>query len=284
MGGIDLKKMHSYLLKLLIVIFVLTGFLTGCSSGDKTNFNVSNTDPFNISRDKFNRAGFEYHHLFAQEYFESAIDESNKITLKLRNYEHVWWLHGYSDFNNDWEKVEKNVPFILKLFGGSSNQLSKDGKISNYALRNGALIAGSRVISYQWVVYDYNKKVITKPGFLFATHFDGVSNLLYNVSYILSIPAKAIHFTIMCIKSIPEYGFGDSLRMFVWMLLQQVIGLISSIVMVFVGTIIGLLCHPLQTLGNLTVSFSNPLMNNLLVTLIDLIKAIFLPVIHIIFW
>lgn len=237
---------------------------------------------FNLDKDTYNRqAQFEYNHLYPQEHFKEAQEEINSVTLRLRNYEHIRWLHSSSHYDEDWQKVRDNVPFIFKIFGGTDAQLVEDGDIRLYAKRNGAMIAGSNVISYQWLVFDYKSKNVSLPKPLFAMNFDGISNFLYNVAYITSIPYKFIHFSFVCFSSIKEFGVFESGKLFIWMIVQLLFGAYSAGIMLIFGTIIGIVCHPLETLGNLTIALSAPTMNNLIVTIGDLIAAILKPIVRI---
>ena len=72
--------------------------------------------------------------------------------------------------------------------------------------------------------------------------------------------------------------------MFLWMLWALLLGLIYSIVMIIIGTIISIVCHPFQTLASLTLSLSHPFMANLVVSVIDLIRSILKPLIDIFYW
>lgn len=237
---------------------------------------------FNLDKEIYNRqAQFEYNHLYPQEHFKDAQEEIDSVTLRLRNYEHIRWLHSKSHYDEDWEKVKNNVPLMFKIFGGADAQLVEDGDIRLYAKRNAAMIAGSNVISYQWLVFNYKTKNISLPKPLFAMNFDGVSNLLYNITYITSIPYKFIHFSILCFNSIQDFGVLESLKLFIWMLIQLLFGFYSAIIMLIVGPVVGLICHPLETLGNLTFSLKSPTMNNLIVTIFDLIISIVKPLIRI---
>lgn len=239
---------------------------------------------FNLDKSFYNRnANFEYNHIYPQKHFKDAQDKIDNVTLRLRNYEHIKWLHSKSHYDKDWDNVIGNVPLIFKIFGGSTAQLIEEGNLRLYPKRNAAIIAGSNIISYQWVVYNYKTKKIAIPKFLFAMNFDGVSNFLYNISYITSIPYKFTHFTILCFRSIPTLGFFNCLMLFIWMCIQLIFGFFSSCIMLSGGFLIGVVCHPLETIANLTISINSPCMNNLLVTCFDLIKSLLQPLIRIFF-
>lgn len=222
---------------------------------------------FNIPYNDYRRpAEFELHHLFPQQYFRGVQAEIDRTTLRVRNYEHTKWLHGASMFDSDWYGVSS-----ANLFDG------KPPSITLYAKRKAAFITGANVIDYQWFVYNYRTRKISQ---LFATKFDGVSNLMYNLSYIFSIPYKLVHFSLVCLRSIKTLGFKNVAKMFGWMLVHLSFGFTSAVLMSILGPLIGIFCHPLETLANLTVAFSHPLRNNLLVTVADLVKAVIIPLVR----
>lgn len=232
------------------------------------------------------RSEVDYHHIYPQQYFKSV---GHPYTFELKTYDHIW-LHSSGGFDNDWEKVADNVPFIWKMFGNP--QIADEDAVTMYSKRNAALITGSRIISYTIFTYDYRNK--GKSGLL-AMHFDGVSNALYNVSYIMSIPAKFVHFSLECFKrgtgmfngNRKVYGIAVATTMFLWMLWTLFSGLLLAIVGLFIGTLIGIVCHPFQTLGNLIFSangISDAFMNNLLVSLFDMACAVIKPLWQILFW
>jgi len=222
---------------------------------------------FEIPKDTYNRPSlYEFHHVFPQEHFGNS---GNGVTVKMHNYEHYRWVHQYSNFNADWKDYKESA--------------SLSDKLDAYERREAAFIAGANFISYRWLAYDFDERGVNWSKPLFAMHFDGVSNLIYNISYITSIPYKLIHFTIMCIKSIGDFGFGYSLLMFIWMIFQLAYGVVSSCIMLVLGTIIGTLWHPLQTLGNLTINIMHPIRCNIIATILELIGAFFRPIVRIFF-
>jgi len=195
---------------------------------------------------------YQYHHVFPQTLFgETSADNSATIRTKLLDhYGGGGYTHEVYDSLAHWEEVKLG-----------SDENTKPLPFSAYYKRKAALITGRSTISYGLVAYNHNyrdyelnfmgiaKFIPPKPTILWATQYDGVSNILYNVSYIFSIPAKLIHGTILAIKK-EHYGFSD----WVWMLSQLIVGLVLAIVMLFLGTVIGIVCHPFETLSNLTVN------------------------------
>lgn len=72
--------------------------------------------------------------------------------------------------------------------------------------------------------------------------------------------------------------------MFLWMIIQLVIGALSAMVVLIIGTLIELIYHPLQTIGNLLISLRHPFKNNLLTSLLEILGAIVKPIIRIVFY
>ena len=241
----------------------------------------------------FGRSILEYHHLYKQEYYG---EYGHKYTEEMYEFEHRW-ITISGGYDVDWDKAALGSTNLLsRIFGSKYNSdklYNDEGHILMYSKKNAAIIAGSRHFSYHFFTYDYNSHAITG---LLSAHFDGASNILYNVAYICSIPAKIIHFSWFCCKPnnylmdqngsgcIQDYSIIARLRMFLLMLWSLLLGLVYSIIMLFVGTLIGLCCHPFETIGNITVSFVDPMRNNLLISIIELCKAIIKPLISIVYW
>ena len=94
--------------------------------------------------------------------------------------------------------------------------------------RKAALMMGRCVFNYKWKNY---------------IHFDGVSAMIYNVAYICSIPRKALT-GLRCSDGI--FGWALDLR-------SLAIGFVLAVIGFFVSTILGVICHPFETLANLLV-------------------------------
>lgn len=74
-------------------------------------------------------------------------------------------------------------------------------------------------------------------------HLDGISGLIYNVCYVASVPRKLIVY-LRSADGISGYFFG---------VLQLVFGLCCALVGCVASLVVNSLCHPLETLSNLTV-------------------------------
>ena len=72
--------------------------------------------------------------------------------------------------------------------------------------------------------------------------FDGVSAFIYNTSYLFSVPRKALT-ALLCM---------DGLLGYIKSLVILTIGACASIIGLLVGTVLCAICHPVETLANLT--------------------------------
>jgi len=242
----------------------------------------------------YGNSEYEYHHIFPRQYFNSLGDNT---TFKIKEYEHRW-IHNSGGFDKDWEDAVDFVSILPKWIKNPKTELYSDSNIKTYAKRKAAMIAGSRFVSYHWLVYDYNSfktgggKKINKPGIFLSFHLDGVSNMLYNISYITSIPAKTFHFTLEIFKRTTgifngnkaKYDIWKGLKMFVWLTISEIIGFISASIMLGIGTIIGTIFHPLETLSGILVSLTDPFMSNIIISTYDLILATIKPFFNVLFW
>lgn len=226
----------------------------------------------------YGKSEYEYQHIYPRQYFQSLGDP---YTFKLKEFEHRW-IHVSKGYDNDWKDVKENTPWISRILG-DNYLLTDDGDISMYSKKNAAIIAASRHITYAFYLYDYNTE---KSNMMTAMHFDGISNTLYNVSYLVSIPAKLIHFSAemfqrgTCIGNgnKQEYDGETISKMAIWMVKETAIGIVLSVIMIPVGFIIGLTFHPFQTAANLLFSVSGFLdffNNNFIMTIGYFIKAFF---------
>jgi len=107
-----------------------------------------------------------------------------------------------------------------------------------------------------------------KSGNYVATSLDLSTNLLYNVSYILNTPSKLIHNikTDIAIerdafensgKVGSAIGFGMKIAFIFWDILHAITGIGLAIIMLLLGSIIGLLFHPIHSIVNLLPSLWN---------------------------
>jgi hypothetical protein len=201
---------------------------------------------------------YQYHHSFPQAHFGKT-DAANTATIRTKLLDHDGqggYTHNVYDADAHWKAA---------ILSSDKDKLALE--FSAYYKRKAALIAGRGTISYGLIAYDHEKRdkelrlgesgeigaqvafIPPEPTLLWAVRFDGVSNLLYNVSYIFSIPAKLMHGTrLVCFNS--NYGWSD----WCWLLGQLVVGFFLACIMLFFGTAIGTICHPWETLGNLTIN------------------------------
>lgn len=74
-------------------------------------------------------------------------------------------------------------------------------------------------------------------------YYDGISGLLYNTAYLASAPNKVLS----CLKC------SDGVLGYVCDMFKLLFGILLSIVGLVAAPLVGLLCHPIETLANLTV-------------------------------
>ena len=106
-----------------------------------------------------------------------------------------------------------------------------DYQDSAFNKRNAALLWSRCEFSYDFGNY-YN--------------LDGVSGLIYNVSYIFSVPCKLLRY-LKC---------ADGILGYFWGVCQLLLGTLFAIIGVVVAPIFNTLCHPIETLANLTIGFA----------------------------
>lgn len=174
--------------------------------------------------------GYEYHHIFPRQYFSN---QGDNITFQLRYVDHRFVHSKYSSFNS----------LTSSYFWGYD-----DLSINSRNKRKVAIAAGRGIPSYGLATYSYNNRSLSFP-FLLCFSFDGVSNVLYNLSYILSIPNKLIYATIFYLSK--DYG---GLWELIILYLNLAFGLCAALFLIVFGFFTGLICHPLETLANLTIN------------------------------
>lgn len=252
----------------------------------------------------FGVSKYEYHHIYPKQYFDNedfvnSLDISeyvDKRVIKLREFEH-FWIHYSPEtlidsgstkyekgFDGDWEKV--NHDKTIKPTGVIIPIFTTRFAVTPYTKRKTAIILGSRLISYRIVTYDYDSH---KVKGLLSGEFDLVSNLLYNTAYITAIPAKAISFGKFILQDRPVFKSGllsvfGKFYLWAWLIIQLIWGFICAMVMLLVGTILGFLCHPLDSLGGLLFSFHDLFTTNLITSCYDFGVALLKPLINIFYW
>jgi len=120
----------------------------------------------------------------------------------------------------------------------------------------------------------------------FATYFslDGISGLLYNLAYLTSVPNKMLS----------ALRGSDGVGGYVRDLFELLIGAIAAFIGIFAALLVNTICHPLQTVANLTLGLfgfgegwlTYVLHTNIIASLWDLIwGAIIYPIWQIfVFW
>ncbi len=109
---------------------------------------------------------------------------------------------------------------------------------SAFAKRKIALVLSRTQYSYKWFNYQPYPESLPALKFLLAFQLDGVSNVIYNASYLTNIPKKVL------ISCNLKYSIIDVIYLF-W-------GGLSALFMLPISFLIGTICHPWETLANLT--------------------------------
>ena len=104
----------------------------------------------------------------------------------------------------------------------------EDIRDSAFTKRKAALMMGRCELTYEFMTYG---------------SLDGVSGAIYNVAYLFSVPRKALTY-LKCADGVLGYAHG---------LLLLGCGAICSVVGMFVQPVVNMVCHPLETLSNLTI-------------------------------
>lgn len=148
-----------------------------------------------------------------------------------------------------------------------------------------------RIYSSEFKDYAFSKRtaalLVARCGFTYQFgnyyHLDGVSGLIYNVTYFFSIPRKLMTYW-KCADGVTGYLYG---------VLLLIVGGVCSVVGCALATVVNTLCHPVETLANLTVGlacfdnwFDCVIRTNLLASLWDLIwGGIVYPLVKaVLFW
>ncbi len=107
-----------------------------------------------------------------------------------------------------------------------------------------------------------------KSGNYVATSLDFSTNVLYNFSYIVNTPSKLLHNIKTDIAIEKDYfsnsgmlsrsiGAGTKIAFIFWDILQAVTGIGLALVMLLLGSLIGLLFHPIHSIVNLIPALWN---------------------------
>lgn len=115
-----------------------------------------------------------------------------------------------------------------------------------YAVHLGKCFFDYKMVSYSPEIVDpknYSRLQMKGdlPLFLVASRLDGVSNVIYNVTYICSIPHKI--FIMSKFIDSPEHWLSAAFDI--------IVGGLYALFMTVFGFIIGTVCHPLETFSNM---------------------------------
>ncbi|MDC0765261.1 hypothetical protein POF51_31585 [Brevibacillus sp. AG] len=85
-----------------------------------------------------------------------------------------------------------------------------------------------------------------------AEKLSATANLSYNLSYILNLPAKLIHnvlFDIQLVNDVDQTDLGTltMATVILFDLVYAIVGFVGALLMLLVGTVVGLVCNPINT-------------------------------------
>ena len=206
-----------------------------------------------------------------------------------------WKVSGGKDDLLYYEMVYENGTDYLELKANPSRTRGMSGEEAAEKYRSGWFIAqgpndfGTYCADFK--DYAFNKRaaalIVARCGltYQFGNYYnlDGVSGLIYNVAYLFSIPRKILTY----------WKCADGVMGYLWGIVLVLFGGLCSIVGCVAAPVINTICHPLETLSNLTIGvfyFDNWLTcvwrTNLLASLWDLIwGGIIYPLIKaVLFW
>lgn len=147
-----------------------------------------------------------------------------------------------NDFDSDIETLEKAaVVSFIELGSGSAKSIRSSDAESK------------RLLAASFAETDLRYHLKIKTGNWLPTTLDFSTNILYNISYILNTPVKLTH----NIKA--DFEIDDavlSLNQFerwvfvCWDILHAISGVGIAVIMLFIGSVLGLICHPIQSIVN----------------------------------
>lgn len=166
-----------------------------------------------------------------------------------------WRLHGGKGDLLYAEMIDENGMDYLELKSNPRRTRGMSGEEAAEKYRSGWFIAQGPIDFGTYCAdfkdYAFNKRaaalIVARCGltYQFGNYYnlDGVSGLIYNVAYLFSIPRKILTY----------WKCADGVTGYLWGVVMVVLGGLLSIVGCVVATIVNTICHPVETLSNLTV-------------------------------
>ncbi len=203
------------MLKFLQVSFLMTFILSfyGCYSFDESK-EMGIGSIIDASLD------LEYHHSVFGAVKFLDYEKIKDISPEHKDIFNFSVDYGYYDYRieSKMQKIEDNIGVYI----GLRDQFTQDS-----------------------VIWDGNKNVQYIKSFRPVT-MSGIGNLYYNLVYIFHLPSKLFHVIYFDIEYM-DYNF----LMIVWSIVKNTIyaiwGLLQAFIMLFVGTIVGFIIHPINS-------------------------------------
>lgn len=124
--------------------------------------------------------------------------------------------------------------------GIDQNLLFRDTD-SAFCKRMAATELALYLFDYKFLNYAPDGKL--SCNFLLAMRLDAISNLKYNLLSLVNIPRRIIILPRVSVSFVDWIGN----------LITVVIDLLLALIMLFIGPVIGFICHPLESLANFTI-------------------------------
>ena len=148
---------------------------------------------------------------------------SHKVTLGVHDQRFYFWL-GKTDSDSLLNEINRGwVPMMYREEYFTDTACTK---------RKAALVGARCVFTYDFGTY---------------VNYDGVSGLVYNVAYLFSVPRKMLT-SILCMNGLFEYVIG---------LIKLFAGAVAAVIGLVAAPIVNTICHPFETLANLTIGFGD---------------------------
>lgn len=151
-------------------------------------------------------------------------------------------LTSISQMNNDQIKNSSKAFFITYMDTFNSGVLGKEMRQTDAKSKRTIALA------YGETDLRYHLKFI--KGAWVPITLDVSTNVLYNFSYIVNTPSKLVHNLKMNFNETLQLTNFERMTFIIWDVFHAISGVWLASFMIFLGSIIGLLFHPIQSLLN----------------------------------
>ncbi|MCT1398101.1 hypothetical protein M4D81_03685 [Paenibacillus sp. p3-SID867] len=185
-------------------------------------------------------------------------------------------LYSWTSISSLKEKYDIKISASTFSISGETNDLSAltknkesiDSEITNYGKAffvnfvetfNSELLAkeirktsakSKRTIATAYGETDLRYHLRIIKGAWMPTTLDFSTNVLYNTSYILNTPSKLVNNLTLNFSNSLEASSSERLIFAVWDVLHAISGIFVAFIMLVLGSIVGLIFHPVQSVIN----------------------------------